>query len=679
MATPRAGKSLGIGLLPPLDEHEGDDEEADKDAICNHGRPSSDTATPAQSPVSTAYSLGAGSLHRNQHDHVSATIPSMSNQSGKQERRRAESSANTPSHRVLYDDQDDADAQSVQSEGSARSVVSAASVSSSQSLGVGSILPLIEGEANETDGADNAEESPNNCNANQHTPTLSNKARHPIGHPAGGAIDAEPLLGINISQHSSSNDDLSALHAQHNDDAISVLSGHSTSLPLPLASDDAFFFSHRSGGLEPMRQGRDDAPQEADDTSTLVSGITFDDAGGESAMRRRSHQQSQRQHGASFGADENNASQISGKSKKKMKMKSPFKRKKKNNTKGDHGENDSASVISGFSWVSDLASSVVSGRSNKSRMSLLTIGSTRSRMSSLTGKLRKRGKKKEKGTKTDGNVVGNEDRPNPSVPQSTPAKIAFDNRSAVSSLASSAAGSYPATPVRKSQKESSHSPLKYGESAVNTTLPTVESGDEDSSAGDGEGSTLGSIISALSVGSMDISKPSERIKQKNRAYQLKKTGRKSKKDGAAGSSVSDSSSVGFALTSRAPPSEESSESVSTGKKFRRKKSPRKMNPNIASVSDDSPSESQIKMRLGDFLVPDGLADRAPAEEIMLRLGVSSEIGLAALKELRNLPHISMLDNRSSLIPTTYVCGVEIPDYDSYVQNLVDRFRQRLVI
>ena len=673
MATPRAGKSLGIGLLPPLDEHEGEGEEADKD-VYDHDvevgdGPSSDTATAAQSPVSTAYSLGAGSLHRNQHEHVSTTIPSMSNQSGKQKRRRAEST------NTLYDDQDDADAQSVQSEGSARSIVSATSVSSGRSLGAGSILPLIEEEA---DGADNAEESPNNCNANQHTPTLSNKGKHPIGHPA-GAINVEPLLGINISQHSSSNDDLSALHAQHNDDAISVLSGHSTSLPLPLASDDACFFSHRSGGLEPMRQGRDDAPQEANDTSTLVSGITFDDAGGESAMRRRSHQQSQRQHGASFGADENNASQISGKSKKKMKMKSPFKRKKKNNTKGDHGENDSASVISGFSWVSDLASSVVSGRSNKSRMSLLTIGSTRSRMSSLTGKLRKRGKKKEKGTKTDGNVVGNEDRPNPSVPQSTPAKIAFDNRSAISSLASSAAGSYPATPVRGSQKESSYSPLKYGESAVNTTLPTVESGDEDSSAGDREGSTLGSIISALSVGSMDISKPSERIKQKNRAYQLKKTGRKSKKDGAAGSSVSDSSSVGFALTSRAPPSEESSESVSTGKKFRRKKSPRKMNPNIASVSDDSPSESQIKMRLGDFLVPDGLADRAPAEEIMLRLGVSSEIGLAALKELRNLPHISMLDNRSSLIPTTYVCGVEIPDYDSYVQNSVDRFRQRLVI
>ena len=295
-------------------------------------------------------------------------------------------------------------------------------------------------------------------------------------------------------------------------------------------------------------------------------------------------------------------------------------------------------------------------------------------MSSLTGKLRKHGKKKEKGNKTGGFFVGNENRPNPSIPQSTPTRIAFDKRSA---LASSAVDSYPATPVRGSQKKSIHSPSKYGESAVNTTLPTVESGDEDSSGG--EGSTLGSIISALSIGSTDISKTSERIKRKNRAYRLKKTGRKSKKDDSADDSVSDSSSVDFAQKSRAPPSEESSESVSSGKKFRRKKSPRKLNQTIANVSNTSPSESQIAMRLGDFHIPDGLADRAPAEEIMLRLGMSSEIGLAALKELRNLPHIAMPDNRSSLISTTYVCGVEIPDYDSYVQNSVDRFRQRLVI
>ena len=85
------------------------------------------------------------------------------------------------------------------------------------------------------------------------------------------------------------------------------------------------------------------------------------------------------------------------------------------------------------------------------------------------------------------------------------------------------------------------------------------------------------------------------------------------------------------------------------------------------------------MRLGDFLIPDGLVDRAPAEEIMLRLGLSSEIGLEALEKLRNLPHVEILDGRVSAVPTACVCGVEIPDYDSYVQNSVDRFRQRLAI
>ena len=667
MSTPRAGKSLGIGLLPPLDEHD-EGEEADKDIFVGDGddggpsnigpSPSSDTVTSAQSPVRTACSLGAGSLGLAQHEHVSATS-SMSNKPGKRSRTE---SANTPSYRVLYDDQNDADAQSVQSEGSARSIASAASVSSSRSLGVGSLLPLVEEEAG---GADNAEESANEDNANQHTPTLSNKPKHPISHPA-GAIDAEPLLGVDISQHSSSNDDLPALHAQHNDDAISVLSGHSTSLPLPLASDEAFF-SHRSGDFQPMRHGRDDARQEADETSTFVSGITFDDAGGESPLRRRSHQQSRR-------ADDDNPSQLSGKSKKKKRVKNPFKRKKKGKTNEDHGCDDSASVFSGFSRVSDLASSVVSGRSTKSRVSISTIGSTRSRVSSFAGKLSKPGKKKkEKRNKTDGNVVSNEDRlPNPS----TPARIAFDNRSAVSSLASSAVDSYPATPVRASQKESSHSPLKYGKSAVNSTLPTVESGDEDSSGG--EGSTLGSIISALSVGSTDISKTSERIKRKNRAYRLKKTGRKSKKDYTAGDSVSDSSSVDFARKSRAPPSEEGS-GGSVSKKFRRMRSPRKMSPSVASESSNSPSESQIKIQLGDFLIPDGLADRAPAEEIMLRLGISSEIGLQALGELRNPTHVEMIDGRGSAVPTVCVCGVEIPDYDSYVQNSVDLFRQRLVI
>ena len=671
MSTPRAGgKSLGIGLLPPLDEHE--EEEAGKD-IYDHcdgdgdDGESSNIGPSVQSPVSTAYSLGAGSLGEAQLEHASAT-PSISNKGGKRSRTSTES-ANTPSYRVLYDDKDDADARSVQSESSARSIASAASVSSSRSLGVGSLLPLIEEEA---DGADVAKELAANeqsANTNQQTPTLSNKAKHPTCHPA-GVFDANQLLGVNISHHSSSNDDLPALPAQHNnDDAISVLSGHSTSHPLHTASDEALF-SHRSGGLELMRQGRDDALQEADETSTFVSGITFDDAGAESPMRQRSQQQSRRT------VADDNRSHKSGKSKKKKKVKNPFKRKKNGKATGEHGDNDSASVFSGFSRVSDLASSFVSGRSTKSRMSISTIGSTRSRISSLTGKLRKRGKKKEKGNKTDGNFVGNEDRSNPSaVPQSTPARIAFDNRSAVSSLASSAVDIYPATPVRGSQKKSSHSSLKYGESAVNTTLPTVESGDEDSSGG--EGSTLGSIISALSVGSTDISKTSERIKRKNRAYRLKKTGRKSKKDDSVDDSVSDSSSVDFAQKSRASPSEESSGSVS--KKFRRKISPRKLNPSIASDSSNSPSESQIKMRLGDFLIPDGLVDRAPAEEIMLRLGLSSEIGLEALEKLRNLPHVEILDGRVSAVPTACVCGVEIPDYDSYVQNSVDRFRQRLAI
>ena len=64
---------------------------------------------------------------------------------------------------------------------------------------------------------------------------------------------------------------------------------------------------------------------------------------------------------------------------------------------------------------------------------------------------------------------------------------------------------------------------------------------------------------------------------------------------------------------------------------------------------------------------------------MLRLGISSEIGLKALEELRNLPHIAMLDGRGSAVPTVRVSGVEIPDYDSYVQNSVDRFKQRLAI
>ena len=81
----------------------------------------------------------------------------------------------------------------------------------------------------------------------------------------------------------------------------------------------------------------------------------------------------------------------------------------------------------------------------------------------------------------------------------------------VSSVASATVESYSTTPVSirfnnseegkqaESKGMKTYSPARRGDSAVNTTLPTVESGDEDASSGDEDGSTLGSIISALSV------------------------------------------------------------------------------------------------------------------------------------------------------------------------------------
>jgi len=523
-------------------------------------------------------------MKKRAHKYASIATPSMSPNKSyaratpRRTRRSRPEAANSP-HRGLYYDRrgDDSDAKSAQSAGSARSAASAVSVSSIRSLAVGTMLPHIEEE--EAEGSGGGDEA--NVNRKEHTPTLSNKVT--------SAINAEPLLGVRIiSHHSSSNDDLPALH----DDAISILTGHSASLP---------------AATEPPSPYRDE-------TSTFVSGITWE----ESPMRRRSQQQ--RHHGTSVA--DGSASQVSGKSKKKKKLKNPFRRRKKRNDNGEHGDNDSVSVVSGFSRISDFGS-VVSGRSIKSRMSISTIGSARSRMSSLADKLRKRNKKKRKGKEVDGSNASNAAGAISSANPSTPARIAMDNRSAVSSLVSSAVGSYSATDVRdgSSIKVPSQLSSKYGESVVNTTLPTVDSGDEDSSGGDE--STLGSIISALSVGSTEISKTSERIKRKIRAHRLKKAGLESKKDDQA--------------------------------------------------------ERRKQISWNDFQVPHGLADRASAEEIMLRLGISSEAGLVALEELRNLPHLETLNGRNSAVPVVCICGVEVPDYDSYVQNSIDRFQRRLLI
>mmetsp|Transcript_33545 Transcript_33545/g.98839 ORF Transcript_33545/g.98839 Transcript_33545/m.98839 type:complete len:312 (-) Transcript_33545:12-947(-) len=305
MPTSRSGKSLGsgafaVGLLPPLDEHE--DEEADDDTgmgrAGHHNNESSninspaETATSAQSPVSRTYSLGAGSLDLT-HCAQESTTPSLhvSNKSAARTKNRETDNNytyrhlySTPTKSDSYDEHDDDDAQSVQSVESVRSAASAASVSSSRSLGVGSLLPLIE-EEEEAAAAEN-----------DHTPTASNKARHPICDH-GAAVDPSPLLGVNISHHSSSNEDLLVLPPHAQDDAISVLSGHSASLPP--AATEPFFLSHRDHGssiqVEPIRQRQHHAHYHGDDTSTFVSGITLDDAGGESPIRLS---QQRRQHSA---------------------------------------------------------------------------------------------------------------------------------------------------------------------------------------------------------------------------------------------------------------------------------------------------------------------------------------------------------------------------------------------
>ena len=67
---------------------------------------------------------------------------------------------------------------------------------------------------------------------------------------------------------------------------------------------------------------------------------------------------------------------------------------------------------------------------------------------------------------------------------------------------------------------------------------------------------------------------------------------------------------------------------------------------------------------------------------MLRLGIPSETGLEALEDLRALrplPHVEEISGESSsAIPIVQVCGVRVPDYESYIRNSVEQFRWRLL-
>lgn len=668
---PRAGKSLGSGaffavggLLPPLAEHE--EEAADDDA---------------QSPVSRTHSLGAGSLdlmvaHRANSNHHESATPSVS--SAKSGRDRETDINDT--YRNLYatptrssscgdDDDDSRSAQSAESVQSAASAASSVSSVGSLSLGVGTLLPLIieEEAAAALTGQDEGR------NENDRTPPSNNKARHPIGDDicddiCDGMFALEPVP----------------------DDAISVLSGHDSvaSLPPPqAASTEPLPLSHhgRHDGsnihVEPIRRGQH---HEEDDTSTFISGITFD-AGGESPNRRHVHG------AAASVADDGTTSHVScGKSntRRRKKPKNPFRRRTGRSIGEKNGDNDShASVLSGFSF-----GSAVSGRSTRSRMSLSTLGSAKSRMSSFAGRIRKRKQRKdeERSASKDSGVVGGV------VEQPTAGSVVH-----VSSVASATVESYSTTPVSirfnnseegklaESKGMKTYSPARRGDSAVNTTLPTVESGDEDASSGDEDGSTLGSIISALSVEHIT---PSRSMIRKKRARRLQKTGRDARKG------ADDSASVSSSVLDFAPVPFEASGGLpllalekSTGNDERKSRIFKsKTSSSVASGSSFGQRGNRKRRTVGDThgglvdqapFLPDGLADRAPAEEIMLRLGIPSETGLAALEDLRALrplPHVEETLGEGSLaIPIVQVCGVGVPDYESYVRNAVEQFRWRL--
>ena len=664
---PRAGKSLGSGaffavggLLPPLAEHEEEDD--------------------AQSPVSRTHSLGAGSLdlmvaHRANSNHHESATPSVSSAKSGRDR---ETDINE-TYRNLYsyatptrssscgdDDDDSRSAQSVESVQSAASAASSVSSVGSLSLGVGTLLPLIieEEAAAALTGQDEG------GNENDRTPPSNNKARHPIGDDicddiCDGMFALDPVP----------------------DDAISVLSGHDSvaSLPPPqAASTEPLPLSHhdRHDGsnihVEPIRRGQH---HEEDDTSTFVSGITFD-AGGESPNRRHVHG------AAASVANDGTTSQSKSNTRRRKKPKNPFRRRTGRSIGEKNGDDDShASVLSGFSL-----GSAVSGRSTRSRMSLSTLGSAKSRMSSFAGRIRKRKQRKdeERSVSKDSGVVGG-------VVEQPPAGSVVH----VSSVASATVASYSTTPVSmrannseegklaKSKGMKTYSPARRGDSAVNTTLPTVESGDEDASSGDEDGSTLGSIISALSV---EHTTPSRSMIRKKRARRLQKTGRDARK--GADDSVSVSSSVDFA-----PVPFEASGALpllalekGTGNDERKSRIFKsKTSSSVASGSSFGQRGNRKRRTVGDTnaglvdqapFLPDGLADRAPAEEIMLRLGIPNETGLAALEDLRALrplPHVEETSGEGSLaIPIVQVCGVGVPDYESYVRNSVEQFRWRLL-
>ena len=552
--------------------------------------------------------------HRaNSNHHESATPSILSAKSG----RDRETDIND-TYRNLYatptrssscgdDDDDSRSAQSAESVQSAASAASSVSSVGSLSLGVGTLLPLIIEE--EAAAVLTGQEGRN-----------ENKA----------------IIGDDICDDIC--DGLFALEPVP-DDAISVLSGHDSvaSLPPPpqAASTEPLPLSHHdlhdgsNMRVEPIRRGQH---HEEDDTSTFVSGITFD-AGGESPNRRHGHG------AAASVADDGTTSHVSsGQSKsntrRRKKPKNPFRRRTGRSIGEKNGDNDSyASVLSGFSL-----GSAVSGRSTRSRMSLSTLGSAKSRMSSFAGRIRKRKKRKDEGksANTDNGVAGGVVEQPSSPSRSLVSRGTAGSVVHASSVASATVENYSTTSVSiranyseegklsESKGMKTYSPARHGDSAVNTTLPTVESGDEDESSGDEDGSTLGSIISALSVGTEHTTPSSPKHLVASGSSFGRRGNRKRRTDG----------DINAGLVDQAP------------------------------------------------FLPDGLADRAPAEEIMLRLGIPSETGLEALEDLRALrplPHVEEISGESSsAIPIVQVCGVRVPDYESYIRNSVEQFRWRLL-
>jgi len=422
------------------------------------------------------------------------------------------------------------------------------------------------------------------------------------------------------------------------------------------------------------RDGADDASQVSQDASTLVSGISFMD---QSEVAGDSSRHGIARHYG--GADTNsiNTGTTSNKSRRGgKKMRNPFRRRKK---KRGGREGDSVSAFSGassrmFSDVSDLGS-IATARSGRSFMSVSTMGSTRSRLSAFSKKIKPRrmGRKKKNGQ-------GEHESPRsvskeitvPTTPERSPT-----SKSTSTGTSSTPTSSDPSTPIRRGrpEKKSEESPAH----SLNTTLPTVDSCEEE----DDNASTYSSVVSGLSAGGTSSATPQ---RMDRRGYQ--QHGRRRKKD----SGTDDFPPVYFETKRTLP-------LLTLEETFDEEEDLRKSSLTGASTTAETEEvkNNRVPTLLDDAFIPTGLSSRASTQEILARLPISTELGNRVLDEVRRLhdgsggskEHVHThqmpaADDTNELskyfpIPHVTVCDILVPDYGSYVQIAVDAFRKRLGI